>query len=161
MNDTSKTSVRTADSTAGATAGGNAGGKLGEYAYTASGRERSTADLVRDIITNVQEMVRSEAKLAKAEFREETQKTLAGAKKMGIAAGAGFFALGFVLWSVALLLALVMPIWAATLVVGIALGLVAAVLYSKARSELQFPKPEKTIENVKENVEWMKNRTRS
>jgi uncharacterized membrane-anchored protein YhcB (DUF1043 family) len=65
------------------------------------------------------------------------------------------------LWSVAMLLALVMPIWGAAMIVGVALGAVALLMYSKARHNLQFPKPEKTIENVKENVEWMRNRTRS
>jgi len=139
----------------------NAGGKLGEVAYAGRSGDRSAADLVRDIISNVQEMVRSEVKLAKAEFREETTKTLSGAKKMGIAAGAGVFALTFVLWSIALLLTRVVPDWVATLLVGLVLGAVAGVLYSKARSEIHIPTPEKTIENVKENVEWMKNQTRS
>jgi len=139
----------------------NAGGKLGEYAYSGRSGDRSAADLVRDIISNAQEMVRSEVKLAKAEFREETTKTLSGAKKMAIAAGAGLFALTFVLWSVAMLLARVLPDWVATLLVGIVLGAVAGVLYSRARSEIQMPTPDKTIENIKENVEWMKNQTRS
>jgi uncharacterized membrane protein YqjE len=139
----------------------NAGGKLGEVAYAGRSADRSAADLVRDIISNVQEMVRSEVKLAKAEFREETTKTLSGAKKMAVAAGAGLFALTFVLWSVALLLARVLPDWAATLLVGVVLGAVAGVLYSKARNEIHIPKPEKTIENVKENVEWMKSQTKS
>jgi uncharacterized membrane protein YqjE len=140
----------------------NAGGALGEYSYLGrSGVDRSAADLVRDIITNVQEMVRSEVRLAKAEVREETQKTVAGAKKLGVGAVAGLFALAFVLWSVAMMLMRVMPDWAATLTVGVVLGIMAAVLLSKARGELRVPKPEKTIENVKENVEWMKNQTRS
>jgi uncharacterized membrane protein YqjE len=139
----------------------NAGGKLGEHAYAGRSMDRSAADLVRDIISNAQEMVRSEVKLAKAEFREEATKTLSGAKKMAIAAGAGIFALAFVLWSIAMLLARVLPDWVATLLVGVALGAVAAVLYSKARGEIQIPKPEKTIENIKENVEWMKGQTRS
>jgi hypothetical protein len=138
-----------------------AGGKLGEYAYSARSDERSAADLVRDIISNVQEMVRSEVKLAKAEFREETTKTLSSAKKMAIAAGAGLFALTFVLWSVAQLLAHVVPDWVATLLVGVLLGAIAGVLYANARGTLQMPKPDKTIESIKENVEWMKNQTKS
>ncbi len=123
--------------------------------------ERSAADVVRDIIANVQEMVRSEVKLAKAEFREETKKTISGIKKIAIAALTGLFALGFVLWSVAMLLARIMPECAATLLVGVVLGAVAGVLYSQASGELQLPVPEKTIENLKENVEWMKNQTKS
>jgi uncharacterized membrane protein YqjE len=138
-----------------------AGGQLGSYAYQDRSTERSTADLVRDIIANVQDMLRSEVKLAKAELREETNKTLSGAKKMAIAAMAGLFALTFVLWSVAMYLATIMPAWTAALIVGGTLGLIAAVLYSKAKGALQLPMPEKTIENVKENVEWMKKQTKS
>jgi uncharacterized membrane protein YqjE len=139
----------------------NTGGKLGEYAYAGRSTDRSAADLLRDIISNVQEMVRSEVKLAKAELREETAKTLSGAKKMAIAAGAGLFALTFVLWTVAILLTRFMPDWVATLCVGGALAVVAGLLYPKARAELQLPKPEKTFENIKENVEWMKDQTKS
>jgi uncharacterized membrane protein YqjE len=140
--------------------GRNAGGTLGESSYLSRG-DRTTADLVRDIITNVQEMVRSEVKLAKAEVREETQKTVAGAKKLAVGAVAGLFALAFVLWSVAMMLMRVMPDWGATLTVGAVLGITAAIMLSKAKSEVRVPKPEKTIENVKENVEWMKNQTKS
>jgi uncharacterized membrane protein YqjE len=136
-----------------------AGGKLGEYAYT--GRlDRPMAEVVKDIIGNVQDMVRSEVRLAKAELREEAAKTMSAAKKLVIGAGAGLFALGFVLTSGAQLLATVLAPWLATLLVGIVLGIVAAVMLSSARGQLRVPKPEKTIENVKENVEWMKSQTR-
>jgi uncharacterized membrane protein YqjE len=136
-----------------------AGGKLGEFA-TLKG-ERSAADLLRDIITNVQEIVRSEVRLARAEVLEETSKTLDAAKKLGIAAVAGLFGLGFILAAVALLLGQFMPGWLATLLVGGALAVLAAVLYSNSKDKIHIPKPEKTIENVKENVEWMKNQTKS
>lgn len=137
------------------------GGKLGEYVYAGRSPDRSASDLLSDIISNVQELVRSEAKLAKAEFREEATKTLSGAKKMAIAAGAGLFALTFVLWSVAILLARFLPDLVATLLVGGVLGAVAGMLYWKARAELQLPRPNKTIENIKENVEWMKDQIKS
>jgi hypothetical protein len=139
----------------------SAGGQLGSYAYQDRSTERSTADLVRDIIANVQEMLRSEVKLAKAELREETNKTISGVKKMAIAGMAGLFALTFILWSAQMYLATMMAAWVAALIVGGTLGLTAAVLYSKAKGEFQLPKPEKTIENLKENVEWMKNQTKS
>jgi uncharacterized membrane protein YqjE len=139
----------------------NAGGKLGEYAYSGRSADRSASDLVRDIISNAQEMVRSEVRLAQAEFREEAAKTLSGAKKMAIAAGAGLFALTFVLWSVAMLLARFLPDWVATLLVGLALGGVAGVLYSNARGKVQTPKLDKTTDNIKENVEWTINQTKS
>lgn len=137
-----------------------AGGKLGEVGY-GSRTERSTADLVRDIISNVQEMIRSEVRLAKAEVRSEAAKTISGAKKLGVGAVLGLFALGFILVCVTQLLAMVMPAWVATLLVGLVLGATAAAMIAKGRREIRVPTPGKTIENLKENVEWMKNQTRS
>ncbi len=123
--------------------------------------DRSAADVVKDIIGNAQEMIRSEVRLAKAEVREEVGKTLDGAKLLGMGAGAGLFALGFILAGVAMLLAQFMPSWAATLIVGVVLGIAAFVMISNGKGRLRVPTPEKTIENVKENVEWVKNQTRS
>lgn len=138
----------------------SAGGALGEYAYQSS-RERPIGELVRDIIANVQDMVRSEVRLAKAEIKEETSKTAQGAAYLAVGGTLALYALGFVLVAVAQALNLVMPTWAAALIVAVALGITAAVLMGKGRERLHVPTPEKTIENVKENVEWMKNQTRS
>jgi len=135
------------------------GGQLGSYARGET-RDRSAADVVKDIIANAQEMIRSEVRLAKAEVREEAGKTLSAARILLIGAGAGLFALGFVLTAIAQLLSQYMPSWAATLLVGVVLGIAAAIMVSKGRGQIRIPKPEKTIENVKENVEWMKSQTK-
>jgi uncharacterized membrane protein YqjE len=124
-------------------------------------RDRSASEVLKDIIGNAQEMIRSEVRLAKAEVREEVTKTLDGAKLLGAGAGAGLFALGFVLVAVAQFLAQYMPGWAATLVVGVVLGIAAAVMISSGKGRVKVPTPDKTIENVKENVEWVKNQTKS
>jgi uncharacterized membrane protein YqjE len=137
----------------------SAAGGLGEYTYV--NRDRSMGDVVRDIISNVQEMVRSEVRLAKAELREEAERSTAAAKLIGIGAGMALLATGFVLVSVTQLLALVMPPWVASLLVGAVLGITGFVLLQQGRSRFSVPKPTKTIENVKENVQWMKDQTRS
>lgn len=139
----------------------SAGGTLGEYAYMSrDNRDRPLTEVVKDIIGNVQDMVRSEVRLAKAEIREEAGRSMEGAKLLGIGAGLGLFAAAFVLTAIALLLALVMPAWLATLLLGVVLGGVGAMMISKGRAKLTVPKAQKTIDNVKENVEWMKNQTR-
>ena len=138
-----------------------AGGTLGEYAWREPGRERSMSDVLRDIFGNVQEMVRSELRLARAELKEEAGKTMSSAKLLGIGAGLGLFAGAFLLVTIALLLALVMPGWAATLIMAIALGVPGLVLLTKGRSQLTMPRADRTIENVKENVEWLKRQTKS
>ncbi len=60
-----------------------------------------------------------------------------------------------------MLLAQFMPSWAATLLIGIVLGIAAFVMITNGKGRLRVPTPEKTIENLKENVEWVKNQTRS
>jgi len=138
----------------------SAGGTLGEYAYQ-GGRERPMTEVLRDIIGNVQEMVRSEVRLARVEIRDETAKTARAGAMLAAGGVLGIIAGVFLLVCLAQLLNLVMPAWAATLLVALALGAAAAVFISKGRGGLRVPTPDKTIENVKENVEWMKNQTKS
>lgn len=136
-----------------------AGGTLGDYAYRAN-RQRPLSEVLKDIIGNVQDIVRSEVRLAKAELREEASRSLNGAKLLGIGAGLGFFAAAFVLTAVALVLSRVMPAWAATLLLGAVLGAAGWSMMAKGREKLTVPRPQRTIHNLKENVEWMKNQTK-
>ena len=153
-------------------AGRTAGGTLGEYAYPsrnpsspidATREQRSTADLLKEIVGNVQDIIRAEVRLAKAEVRTETTKGLAAAKLLGAGAVLGLYALGFILLSAVYLLSAALPPWVAALIVGAVVGGVAVMLLLKGRDQLKHvsPKPDKTIENVKENVAWMKDQTKS
>jgi len=139
----------------------SAGGSLGDHlTRDAAGRERSMGDVLKDIITNVQDMVRSEMRLAKAELRGEAGRSAGSAKLIGIGAGLALLAAGFLLVAITQLMALVMPQWVASLIMGAVLGIAGMVMLSKGRAQFTVPTPTKTIENVKENVEWMKNQTR-
>jgi uncharacterized membrane protein YqjE len=134
-------------------------GGLGEYAWT--GRERSMGDVLKDIVSNVQDMVRGEVRLAKAELREEAGRTAGAAKLIGIGAGLALLGAGFLLVSLTQLLALIMPAWVASLLVGGILAIAGFVMLGKGRAQFTVPAPHKTIENVKENVQWMKDQTKS
>ena len=80
--------------------------------------ERSVSDVFQDILRNLQEMVRSEIRLAKVEIRGEVKQ--AGSSAVWIAAGgvAAMSASIFLLWTLAYALATRMSMWAATLIVG-------------------------------------------
>jgi uncharacterized membrane protein YqjE len=119
------------------------------------------AEVFRDIIGNVQEMVRSEVRLARVEIRDEASKTARAGAMLAAGAVLGMIAGVFLLVCIAQLLDMIMPDWAAALIVALALGIPAAILVTKGRDRLRVPMPDKTIENVKENVEWMKNQTKS
>jgi uncharacterized membrane protein YqjE len=140
---------------------GTVGSSRGEHAYiNETLTDRPVTELLKDIAANVQEMVRSEIRLALAEISEKTTRTISAGKVLGMGAGLGVLAVGFVLAGLALVLALFMPIWAATLAVGLMLAIVAAIMIGRGRSQLTIPKPRKTIKNVKDNVEWLKKQTR-
>jgi len=140
--------------------GRQVGGNLGAYAYT--GEQRTFADVLKDIIADVQNLIRSEVRLAKAEVREEIGKAISAGTMIVVGGVLGMFALGFVLLTIMFALELVVPSWAAALIVGVVIAIAAAVLFmtGKQRFSEVSPKPEKTIESVKENVEWMKNQTK-
>jgi uncharacterized membrane protein YqjE len=143
---------------------------LGEYTYPSSSvqnmrpsRDRSTADVLKDIFATVQEIIRSEVRLVKVEIREDAAGAMRAAKLLAIGAVIGLYAAGFVLLGLVYLLTLIVPAWGAALIVGLVLSAVAAVMVSKGRERLKHlnAKPEKAIENVKENVAWIKDQTKS
>lgn len=124
--------------------------------------DRSFSELLHDIIRNVQEIVRSEVRLAKIEIREEAVKTRASLVLLGAGALTGFFAILFLLLMIASALALVMANWAAALVVGAALAVAAGVMLMGGVKSFQriHPTPQRTVETIKENIEWAKQQTK-
>ncbi len=136
-------------------------------------RRRSTLDLVRDLTQQASTLAHQEVELVKLEIRENvelakvemTEKAKAagtGVALLAAASVAGLLALGVL--SAFLILALdgAMPNWAAALCVA-ALWLVAAgVLAAYGRrkiDELGTAVPSRTIEAVKEDLEWLKHQT--
>lgn len=142
---------------------GNYPGQTMERDYAGDPRmDRSVADLLKGIVDNVQEIIRSEVKLARAEINEEASKAASAGRSFGIAAVFGLFAGGFLFFTIYQALALFMPAWGAALCVTILTGIVAAVMFTSGKKlwNQVNAKPEKTIESVKENVAWLKDQTR-
>jgi len=124
--------------------------------------ERSVSVVLQDILRNLQEMVRSEVRLAKVEIRDEARRAVSSG--IWIAAGVvgALSAWLFLLWTVAYLLAARMSMWAATLLIAIVMAGVASVLIvgGMRRVKRIQPIPERTVQSVKENLEWMKQPTK-
>src|SRR6185369_5780075 len=123
---------------------------------------RSTGEIVQDILQNIQDIVRSEVEIAKNELTER-------AKQIGKAAGmlgGGLALLGFaaalVIVTAVAALALVMPVWLASLIMAILLGIVGGGMAIAERRKLKRTslKPEQAIQGVKEDVTWLKRQTR-
>jgi uncharacterized membrane protein YqjE len=120
--------------------------------------DRSLTEVLQNIIRNVQEIVRSEVRLAKTEIIEEATKAKSAALVFSIGAVAAVFATLFLLLMILFALIRVMPDWAAALTVGGVLAIAASILLSAGVKRFKdvHPTPERTVETIKENVEWAK-----
>lgn len=124
-------------------------------------RDHGTGELLKDLSSQVSRLVRQEVELAKVEMTEKGKKLGVGAGMLGGAAVAALLMLGSLTAFLIIVLALAMPWWAAALIVTAVWGVIAAVLALRGRDELREmgkPVPEQTIETVKEDVQWLKER---
>ncbi len=120
-------------------------------------QERSISDVLQDIVGNIQDIVRSEVRLAKSELRDEFVKVKAAAPLLVAGAVGGLLAAFFLAWAAFAALSLVLPMWAAALIVSGVLGLVGGLMASAGVKALQkVNPPQHTIASVKENVQWVK-----
>jgi uncharacterized membrane protein YqjE len=121
-------------------------------------QERAISDVLQDILRNLQEIVRSEVRLATVEIRDEARQAAAAA--VWIAAGTigALSAWAFLLWTITFALSARMSMWAATLVVALVVASAASVLMVGGirRVKRIHPIPERTIASIKENVQWMR-----
>jgi uncharacterized membrane protein YqjE len=127
-------------------------------------RQQSTADLVKELSQQMSSLVRQEAELAKAEVSEKGRKAGIGAGLLGGAGVAGLLALGSLTACLIAALAAAIPVWAAALAVTVLWLAVAGVLALRGREKVRqvgSPTPEQTVETVKEDIEWLKDPTRS
>lgn len=126
-------------------------------------RERPTRQLVKDLSQQITTLARQEIELAKAEMVEKGRKAGLGAGMLAGAAVAGLVGLGAFTAFLVLALAEAMPAWLAALLVTALWAGVAVVLAWQAKAKLEEmgkPVPEKTIESVKEDIEWLRDQTR-
>ena len=134
--------------------------QAGEPTTSTTTTNASPGQLASEVAKDVSTLVRQEVALAKAELQKEAKTAGAAAGALGGAGFAGYFVLGFL--SLALMYALdsVMPTGWAALIVAAVWGVAAAVLAVLGRKKLKDfnPKPERTIETVKEDVQWAKTR---
>jgi len=124
-------------------------------------QERSLVELIRDLGNEVTTLIRQEIELARAEMSQKGAQLRRGAVSFGIVAVVGIGA--FAALTTCMILALtyaIAPVWAA-LVVAAFWALVAGVFALIGRSQIRQaapPTPQQTVETVKEDVEWLKNR---
>jgi len=120
--------------------------------------QRSVPEVLQDIITNFEQIIRSEFRLAKTEFREEAAKAAKPGIKLAVGIVLGFYGCGFLLLSAVYGLSTIMANWLAAMSVGAIIAIVGGVFLSAGISKLKRldPTPDKTIRSMEENVQWAK-----
>ncbi|MGZ3098810.1 phage holin family protein [Streptomyces sp. H62] len=118
--------------------------------------------LLSAVTADLQTLFRQEVELAKAEVRDEASRAGKAAGMFGGAGFAGYMVLLFLSLAAVLGLANVIDGGWAALVVAAVWGVVAAVLYQKGRTRMSTvsPKPERTVQTMKENAEWARHPTK-
>ena len=123
--------------------------------------EASLGEVAKQLTQDMSTLVRQEVALAKAELSQKGKELGMGGALVGGAAVAGWMGLLSLTLCLVFLLALAMPTWVAALIVALVWAAVAAVLALRGRDRIRAgtpPVPEQTIESVKEDVQWLKNR---
>jgi len=115
------------------------------------------------LLRDLQDMVRGEIALARAEVREEVSTAGKGVASLAIAALLGLTGFIFLMLGATYVLNMWMRMWIAAAIVGAVLLVIAAVLGKSGKSKLSATnlKPDQTIASMKENTEWAKQQINS
>jgi hypothetical protein len=124
--------------------------------------DASVGELLSSVTSDVQTLFRQEVDLARTEVKQEATKAGKAAGMYGGAGFAGYMVLLFLSVAALLGLANVMDGGWAALIVTAVWAVVAAVLYQLGRTRMRTvsPKPEHTVETLKEDAQWARHPTR-
>jgi uncharacterized membrane protein YqjE len=125
--------------------------------------EQSVGELVQQVSQQTAELVRKEMRLAQVELQEKGKRAGISAGMFGGAGVVALYGVGAVVAAVIMLVATAIEPWVAALIVGVVLlasaGVVA--LLGKRQVEQATPaKPERAMESMQHDVEYVKERAR-
>lgn len=121
-------------------------------------KEQPWVDVLKTLGEELRDFVQQEMQLVKAELSTKVKQAGVGAGMFGAAGFMGFLAVGTLTAAAVLGLALIMPAWAAALVVSAFYGIVAAGLGLAGKKKVQAAMPlapEQTLRTVQATKEQM------
>ena len=123
---------------------------------------RSFVDVIRDVVSNVEDLVASEVRLARAEVTTEEKKAARAGVVLAVGAILAVCGLELLLFAAAFGLAAVIPVWAAVLAIAGVVSVTATLLVIIGLGRLKqiHPKPDDAIQTAKETAQWLTNQTR-
>ena len=125
------------------------------------GGQHSVGELVGQATEQLSELVRQEVRLAKEELAQKGRRVGRGGGLLGAAGAVAYVGLMALAATSAAALSLVLPVWAAALIVTAVLFLVAGVLARTGRAQLGRaapPMPEEALDSVRADVDEIKER---
>jgi len=125
--------------------------------------EASLGSLVSSLSSQIPELIRSELRLAQAEVAEKGKRAGIGIGMFSVAGLMAFFGFAVLLATFVLLLDLVLPAWAAALIVAVvlfAIAGVAALVGKNKVAEVGSPAPERAMSGIKKDVATVKGERR-
>jgi len=128
-----------------------------------TGESEGIGSLITGLIADLQEIVRGEVRLAKAELKEDASQIGRGVGMLG--AGVFFALVGFIflMLAVTYLLNKSLEMWLSAGIVAAALLVLAVILALVGKNRLSVAnlKPEQTIASLKEDQQWAKQQINS
>ena len=131
---------------------------------TEENNQRSMRELIDKLSADARELVRAEVSLARAELEEKVRRLAAGGALVAAAAVLGLVAIGALTATAIIVLSNVVSTWLAALIVTVVVGLLAAILLLVGIKLLRRgvpPAPTESVDQMKEDVSWVKARARS
>lgn len=125
-------------------------------------RESPTSELLRRLLTDVRLIFGRQAQLAKLELEDKGSRLRTAGVEIAAAVVVAVFGVGVLIAAAVLALTIVLPTWAAALIVGAVLVTVAGVLFLMGRARLRSLgslAPTETIEAAREDVAWIRRET--
>jgi Putative Actinobacterial Holin-X, holin superfamily III len=124
--------------------------------------EQPLSELISRTTSDLSTLVREEIELAKIEIKDDLRHTAQAGGMFGAAGFAGYMAALLVSLAIVFALDLALPLWSACLIVGAIFAVVAYAMFRQGWTKMKefTPGPEQTIETVKEDIEWVKARTK-
>ncbi|MFK4148981.1 phage holin family protein [Streptomyces sp. NPDC004065] len=123
--------------------------------------DRPVGELVHQATEQLSQLVRQEMTLARIELAQKGRRMGRGGGMLGAAGAIGYVGLIALAGTATAALSLVLPVWAAALVVTAVLFAIAGVLALTGRAQLRRaapPKPQETLGSVKADVEEIRER---
>lgn len=125
--------------------------------------DRSVADLLKQLSDQTATLVREELELARVELTAKGKQAGLGAGMFGAAGMLGLFALGALTAAAILALSLAVAGWLSALIVAAVYGILAGGLALTGKGRVSRgvpPTPDQTVETVREDVAYTKERAR-